>query len=311
MRVLITGASGQLGSALTSEFRDAGHQVHAYPRAALDVTCRSAIQLAFWRVRPDVVLNCSAYNQVDAAETNVRAAYAVNAEAVALIAEEACRERAVLVHFSTDFVFDGETDTPYGEADDARPRNVYGLSKLAGEGAAALAPRHYVLRLASLFGRVDGASSTIDWVIGCVARGARASLFVDRVVSPTYTVDAARATRLLLECHAPAGLYHAVNSGHVTWYELALEIARQLEVQPHILAARRQDVQTAAARPRFCALSNAKLVAAGVQMPRWDAAIARHLALRRLVGPHPLPPRAVAQTPICGRGGSRATAVAD
>jgi dTDP-4-dehydrorhamnose reductase len=276
--MLVTGAAGQLAQALIRELRAAGHDVRPYTRAALDITRGSDVRHVFEQDRPDVVLNCSAYNRVDDAELNRDLAFAINGEGPGILAREAEQLGSVFVHYSTDFVFDGETSRPYGELDQAAPASVYGQSKLAGEVSAAHASRHYVLRLESLFGRQPGGQSTIDWLTRCLLHGREAPVFVDRVVSPSYSPDVARATRHLLECAADPGVYHCVNSGHTTWYQLAEEVARQLGVTPALKAVRTTDVVCAAPRPRFCALSNARLRATGFTMPTWPAALQRHLA---------------------------------
>ena len=298
MRALITGAAGQLGRAVTQELRDAGHDVRAYPRGALDVTRAADVRAVCDALQPDVVLNCSAYNRVDDAESHRDLAFAVNADGPAALAREAERHGAVFVHYSTDFVFDGETTRPYAEADEPSPASVYGQSKLAGELNAALASRHYILRLESLFGRQPVGRSTIDWIAGCLARGQEASVFIDRVVSPSYSIDVARATRHLLEQGSAPGLYHCVNSGHCTWYELAEEVASQLGVAAVLRPVRTSEITTGAPRPRFCALSNEKLSASGMRMPTWQSALRRHFAGLALATAQPAPSNISSSVPV-------------
>lgn len=278
MRVLITGAAGQLAVVLARELREAGHDVKPYDRAALDVTRRCQIRAVIDAVRPDVVLNCSAYNRVDDAESNRPLAFVINADAPGFLASEADRFGAIFVHYSTDFVFDGAAARPYREVDVPAPQSVYGQSKLAGELNAAEASQHYILRLESLFGPAQTRRSTIDWLAGCLLEGREAPVFVDRVVSPSYSVDVARATRYLLERGSAFGVYHCVNSGYSTWYDLAQEIARIFRVRPLLRPVRTGDVVSVAPRPRFCALSNARLSACGMRMPTWQSALRRHLA---------------------------------
>ncbi|HET7619585.1 MAG TPA: dTDP-4-dehydrorhamnose reductase [Vicinamibacterales bacterium] len=278
MRVLITGADGQVARAVAQELRDAGHDVTVYSRAALDITRAADVWATVVRERPDAVVNGSAYNGVDAAETDRDTVFAVNAAGPAALAEAADRFGAAFVHYSSDFVFDGEATTPYREDDEPNPVNVYGLSKLAGERAAARARRHYVLRLESVFGRKPGGRSTIDRLAEGLIRGQLVNACLDRIVTPSYTADVARATRRLLEEEAPAGLYHCVTSGCCTWYELAEEIARLLGVVPNLMAVRSDDIPLPARRPRYCALSNAKLAGVGIRMPAWQDALAQHLS---------------------------------
>jgi dTDP-4-dehydrorhamnose reductase len=159
---------------------------------------------------------------------------------------------------------------------------VYAASKLLGEWFAADAPRAYVLRVESLFGRAPGgppAKGSVATIVNALRTGREARVFEDRIVSPTYVADAARATRALLDETAPAGVYHCVNSGHCTWLELARELARQLGVanEARIVAVTLADVKLRVRRPQFCALSNRKLQSIGIEMPLWQDAVSRYL----------------------------------
>ena len=180
------------------------------------------------------------------------------------------------MHFSTDFVFDGTASRPYVEDAPVAPLSVYGQSKLLGEWFARAAPRYYVLRVESLFGGTLPRSS-IDRITAAIRAGDEARVFEDRIVSPTFVEDAVAATQALLERQAEPGLYHCVNSGATTWHELAQHIADILGVQPRLVPVRLADVPLRAPRPRYCALSNDKLAAAGVSMPTWQDALSRYL----------------------------------
>jgi dTDP-4-dehydrorhamnose reductase len=279
MRVAVVGARGQLGAAVVHEFA-AAHDVTAFDRAALDITRAASVEEGISRVKPAVIVNCAAYNAVDAAEDRPVEALQVNAFGVRALARAARAHGATLVHFSSDFVFDGTAESPYTEEDPPNPQSVYAASKLLGEWFASDAPRAYVLRVESLFGRAPGAAAargSLAAIISTLAAGGTARVFEDRVVSPTNILDAARATRELVECSAPAGLYHCVNSGHGTWLELAREAARLLGVEPRLEPVRVSQVTLRAPRPKYCALSNAKLASAGIRMPPWQEALARHL----------------------------------
>jgi dTDP-4-dehydrorhamnose reductase len=157
---------------------------------------------------------------------------------------------------------------------------VYAVSKLLGEWFAADASRHYVVRVESLFGHVSGArpaKGSIAGILNTLVAGGEPKVFEDRTISPTYVVDAARATRQLIERQAPPGLYHCVNTGECTWLEFGRELARQLGVQARLIPVRMADMTLRAARPRYCALSNEKLRSFGVSMPTWQDALARYL----------------------------------
>src|SRR5437867_4424806 len=230
MRIAVVGARGQLGAAIVHEC-SASHAVTALAHADLDVTDTAAVGAAMDRVRPDAIVNCAAYNDVDDAEHHPIQALNLNAFAVRALARAAEAHGAALVHYGSDFVFDGTATVPYTEEDRPNPRSVYAASKLLGEWFAADAPRGYVLRVESLFGRAPGGpppKGSVAHIVNTIRAGGEARVFEDRTVSPTYIPDAARATRALLERGAPPGLYHCVNSGSCTWLELARELARQL-----------------------------------------------------------------------------------
>jgi dTDP-4-dehydrorhamnose reductase len=284
---MVTGASGQLADSVVRTFAD--REVVALTRAALDITDHGAVQRAVAGARPDLIVNCAAYNQVDAAETQPMQAFAVNAFAVRSLARAAESCGAVLVHYGSDFVFSGSPGTaastmePYEESDEPSPRSVYASSKLVGEWLALDAPRAYVLRVESLFGTPPdwtGRRGTLDKIVSGLEAGLEVTVFTDRTVSPSYVVDVAAATRYLVETGAAPGTYHCVNSGHGTWQQVALEAARILGVAPRLKTITSSDMPLVAARPRFCALSNRKLAAAGFVMPAWQDALGRWLAVR-------------------------------
>jgi dTDP-4-dehydrorhamnose reductase len=282
MKVLVIGAAGQLGAATIARLKNAQgtrgrFSVTALTRAEVDLANSRAVREAVLEVRPDVILNCAAYNNVDGAEDDPRPALDVNAFAPRVLAEAAEEIGATFVHYSTDFVFDGNASRPYTETDPARPQSVYGSSKLLGEWFAAQAPRHYVLRVESLFGGTYVRSS-IDKIISTILAGEDTRVFVDRVVTPSYVQDVIDATLGLIDRGAPYGLYHCVNSGETTWYELAREIARLLDrPAASLVAVKVADVPLKARRPQYAALSNRKLAEAGIAMPAWQDALRRYL----------------------------------
>ena len=280
MRVVVVGAGGQVGAAVVHECR-AAHEVIALPRGALDVGDDRAVAAAMDRARPEVIVNGAAYTDVDGAEDHPIDALNANAFGVRALAAAATKHGATLVHYSTDFVFNGAASRPYTEDDRPGPRGVYAMSKLLGEWFASDAPRAYVLRVESIFGRAPDAGpekGSIAGIMRALKAGATSKVFVDRTISPTYVLDAASATRRLIESTAPAGLYHCVNSGFATWFEFAQELARQLGVEPRLEPVRLADMNLRAPRPLYCALSNDKLRSIGIDMPAWQDALRRYLA---------------------------------
>jgi dTDP-4-dehydrorhamnose reductase len=280
-RILVVGAAGRLGRVVCEELAAAGHLVLTKMTPAdLDVTHEESIARSVADSAPQIVINCSAYNAVDRAESEPEAAFAVNARGPGLLAKAAASAGALLVHYSTDFVFDGAADTPYVEDDPVNPLSVYGSSKLAGEAAVrAACPRHYILRVESLFGGtgIDGHRATIDYIADTIVAGGTVRAFVDRTVTPSYVPDVARATRELIARDAPHGTYHCVSTGTTNWYDIAQHVAAQIGVQGHIEGIASSDPPGKARRPRFCALSNDKLRAAGIEMPDWKSTVTRHL----------------------------------
>lgn len=274
MKLLVVGAAGQLGTT----FADLTHDVVGVTRSELDVTHHAAVVDLVASVRPDAIVNCTAYTNVDGAEDDAATALAVNALAVRSLAAAATRAGATLVHYSTDFVFDGEASAPYTEADRTRPVSVYGCSKLLGEWFAQDAPRWYVLRVESLFGGRQ-ARSSVDKIVTALRAGAQAPVFADRVVTPSYVDDVRDATLALLSRDVPSGVFHCVNSGHGTWADVGEHIAAVLGADPSLLMRTSvKDVRLKAQRPVYCALSNAKLAAAiGRPMPTWQDALSRYL----------------------------------
>jgi dTDP-4-dehydrorhamnose reductase len=281
-RVLVTGADGQLAHSIARAFADA--DVVALDRRALDITRPDAVAAAVERTAPTVIVNCAAFNDVDGAEDRPEQALAVNAFAVRSLAMAAEAAGATLVHYSTDFVFDGRTPgEPHTEDLPPSPRSTYASSKLMGEWFALDAPQAFVLRVESLFGSPagwTGRRGTMDAIVSGLLEGREVRVFTDRVVSPSFTPDIAAATRHLLDAGAPRGLYHCVNSGFATWEDVAREAARTLGVEPRLSLTTSGAVTFKAARPVYCALSPAKLASAGFRMPTWQDAMRRWLTGR-------------------------------
>lgn len=277
--VVVFGAAGQLGETMSIVARKHGRTI-AVTRAELDLTDGAAVRRMLTDVRPSAVINCAGYNDVDRAEDDAMGALAANAFAVRSIASAVRDVDAVLVHYSSDFVFDGAANEPYTEQSRPRPQSVYAATKLMGEWFAADVEAHYLLRVESLFGGISRRKSSLDTIIDRLSRQVPVRVFVDRVVSPSYVWDVAEATMALLQSRPAFGTYHCVNSGHATWHAVATEVARQLGVEAALEPITLAEITLRAQRPRYCALANDKLRAAGVQMPTWQDALAREIRAR-------------------------------
>jgi len=286
LRVVVLGAGGQLGQSINREMRRAGHEVVALTRAALDVTQRFAVLDKVAKLKPEVLVNATVLG-VDASEDDPKAALAVNSFAVRTLADVARSAGAALVHFSSDYVFDGTATAPYRETDGPNPVNVYGATKLLGEIYAQNAPRGYVLRVEGLFG-TPGGKGTIDKMIAEARQGRTLTAFYDRKISPVHVDDVAAAMRRLVEKKANPGVWHCVNSGFATWHELALEIVRILGSASNVIPASLERSGLRVQRPLFSALSNEKLANFGIELPTWQNALARAVSPPQAEEPRPL-----------------------
>ncbi len=279
-RVLVTGANGQLAHHIVRTFAD--HTVTALDRTTLDIGNPEAVARAVDQVAPALIINCAAFNNVDGAEDRPLDALAANAFGVRSLALGAQRHGATLVHYSTDFVFDGRATAPYLEDSQTSPQSTYAASKLLGEWLALEAPHALVLRVESLFGSPAswvGRRGTVDAIVDGLRAGREIPVLTDRVVSPSYSPDVAAATRHLVERGSPSGVYHAVNAGHTTWEQFALHIAGLIGVTPNLKRLTMDQLTLRAARPRYCALAAPKLAAQGFTMPSWEDAVQRWLGL--------------------------------
>ena len=280
MQVLVVGAAGQLGQAMATRLR-LEHEVTAWTRQDIDLRRHQDVREAIGELAPQAIVNCASFNQVDAAEDDQVTALDVNAMVVGTLARAAAALDAVLLHYSTDFVFAGTATRPYTESDTPEPRSAYAQSKLIGEWLAADAAKHYVLRVESLFGGPHRRSS-VDRIVELVRSGQTAPVFMDRVVSPSFVADVADASAFILRTQPAAGVYHCVNSGHATWLAVGQEIVNRLGGSESALKPISvNDVRLRAERPQFAALSNAKLAMAGYKMPTWQDAIGRYISLLR------------------------------
>lgn len=289
MIALVTGARGQLGASVVAGLSET-HEVVALDRTRLDLTDQTAVFDVVENRRPDVIINCAAYNDVDGSEDDAETAFAVNALAVRSLARSAIQVDATLVHYSTDFVFDGRATQPYSEESAPNPQSVYAMSKLVGEWFASDA-RAYVLRVESLFGGGDRPSfhGSLDRMAQSMLDGEAVHAFADRIVSPSYVHDVVDATAAVLTRRPAAGVYHCVGSGQATWLEVARELARHFERPAEIRPIQVADRSHKAARPVYCALSNAKLSRAGIAMPPWQDAVRRYAESLKSPGDSRLP----------------------
>ena len=280
MRVVVVGGTGQLGRELARVLPGADTTVLS--RAELDLTDTAAVAPRLTALAPSAVLNAAADNRVDAAEQDPAPAMAVNALGVAALAEACRRSGALLVHMSTDYVFDGRAGRPYTEEDPPSPLGAYARSKLAGELLArALAPRHAVVRLAALY--AAGGAGFVDRVLARARTGGRLRVVHDQVTAPTWARDVAAALARLLprlvRGDAPGGIYHLTNAGACSWYEFARAALALAGVDAEVEPITSAELAAPAPRPAYSVLANTRLAAIGEPPLRsWQDALAAYLA---------------------------------
>lgn len=284
MKILLTGSAGQLGRELVRSLACLG-EVVACDRRALDLGDADALRPVLRATKPSVVVNAAGYTAVDRAESEPAAAEAVNGLAPGILAEEAKRCGALLVHYSTDYVFDGAKGAPYTEDDAPAPLSAYGRSKLAGERAiAAVAGRHLILRTGWVFG-LHGANF-MKTILRLARERDELRVVADQRGAPTWTRHLADATALLLARRdAAEGLFHVAAAGEATWHGYAEAIvataaaAGLIERAPHVLPIATADYPLPARRPADSRLDCRRLARdCGIALPDWRTGLADCLA---------------------------------
>jgi dTDP-4-dehydrorhamnose reductase len=283
MKIAVLGARGQLGRDLCPRLPG---DVISLTRAEIDLDRSETIAARLNELRPDVFVNCAAYNFVDKAESEPEAAFRANAWGVRELARACSGLGCRLVHFSTDYVFglDADRREPLREEDAPGPVSVYGLSKLAGEYLVRSASsRNLVIRTCGLYG-VWGSGGKggnfVETMLRVAGQGKPLRVVNDQRCTPTYTADLASATADLIARRAD-GLFHITSAGGCTWYELAAEIFRQAGTNADLSPITSEQFGAAARRPPYSVLSTAKLAAIGVTPPRpWQEALAAYLVER-------------------------------
>lgn len=276
MRAFIFGAKGQLGKAFTARFEKEGWEFLGADCDELDVTNPMHVAEVLSIYRPGLIINCSAYNQVDLAETSQKLAMDVNAYALRSIAMEAKKFETTLVHFSTDYVFDGKKKALYTEQDEPNPLNVYGKSKLAGEKYALEPMGASVFRLSWVFG--DGKQNFAYKVRQWAEKPGPLRIADDEISVPTYTEDVVDAVMAAMQ-RGLFGLWHLPGTGYCSRYEWAKEILRLAGIEKEIIPAKMSDFPAAAKRPGYSAMDNKALSKElGIKIPHWKDSLAKFFA---------------------------------
>jgi len=267
-RAVVFGAAGQLGVELVRELRARRYATIGFDRADVDITNGAAVESAVAAHEADVVFNCAAYNQVDVAEREPEPAFQVNALAVRHLAL-ACRQAdARLVQFSTDYVFDGFARHPYAEDDHPHPLSAYGVSKLAGElYARAYLDNALIVRTSGVFGpggRKTARGNFVELMMRLASTQQPIRVVADHVASPTFAPLLAARTADLVE-RDQSGVFHIGGGAPISWFQFAKLIFQAAGVDPMVLATNQREYRTAARRPQYSALSNAKMERLGLE----------------------------------------------
>jgi len=277
VKLLVTGAAGMLGRDVMLAAGNAGHQVVGYGHAELDIGDADAVAAKIEGERPDVVINCAAWTDVDGAEEAEEEATAINGAGAGNLAAAAAAAGASVVYVGSDYVFDGSKGAPYVETDQTAPLSAYGRSKLAGEEATRAAnKRHFVVRSAWLFG--TGGPNFVETMLRLAADHGEVLVVRDQVGSPTYTWHLAYGIVRLIE-GVEFGIHHMAAAGSCSWYEFAREIFEQANVECKVMSATTEMLGRPAPRPAYSALASQREHA--IELPSWQDGLAAYLSQRR------------------------------
>jgi dTDP-4-dehydrorhamnose reductase len=293
MKVLLIGANGQLGSDMFKVFQAAGDTVTPVMHAQLDVCSETRVAEVLAETKPDFVINTAAYHKVEECEKRSDLAFQVNGTAAMNLALACSKAGAVLVHFSTDYVFGGYSkNSPYDETDRTAPLNVYGTSKVVGEHLIpAYTDRYFILRVCGLYG-IAGSSGKggnfVETMLKKALAGDAIRVVDDQVLTPTYTGDLARAVRNLILTES-FGLYHLSSEGECSWYDFTRHIFECAGLQAQLTPVKSSDFASPVKRPAYSVLNKAKVRALGVSIPSWKDALPRYLEERSRLGAPAIP----------------------
>lgn len=287
MRVMIVGAGGQLGSDLVEVLRESKDEVVPLTRRDLDVTEPLALREKLAEHLPDVIVNCSVYHPVDECESHPERSFAVNATAVRELGLAAKERNAAVVHFSSDYVFDGELGRPYSEDDGTTPVSVFGVSKVAGEQLLrAVLPRHFIIRTSGLYGLVGSRvkrGNFVETMLRLGGQNGKVRVVNDLRMAQTNTHNVAKQVLSLIRTEH-YGTYHASDHGDYSWYEFALKIFEYSRIDVKVTPVSWRDMPSVAPRPRYSVLENRRLMALGLDlMQPIDVALQVYLRSREVV----------------------------
>lgn len=285
-KIALIGANGMLAAAI-QKLTPADFLVQAYDLPSFDLSSRNQV-LSLQDSAPDIIINCAAFTNVDGCETHQELAMRVNGAGPGLLAELASMIDALLVHISTDFVFDGSKASPYSEEDQPQPLSIYGTSKLAGEQKILHSglKKYFIVRTSWLYGA--GGNNFVETIIRLAKEKAELKIVADQRGTPTWTDDLARAIFALLAQagSAPYGIYHYSNAGECSWFDFSAEIIAQVKTVQAVKVEQLLPIPTGgyplpAARPKYSVMSKAKIEqATGLLVPVWQESLKAYLSQR-------------------------------
>lgn len=290
MKLLIIGKTGQLGSALINHAQQLNYEVIAPSHQEFDISNTDVFLNLIYK-NPDVVINTAAFHNVPLCETEPLNAFKYNTIAVKNMAEISDDFDILFITFSTDYVFDGKKNIPYDEYEEPNPINIYGLSKLSGEYASLIYKNTIIIRTCGLYG-LQGASSKggnfIDNRIKDSKENNLLEIGNDQTVSPTYTEDLSKAVLQLIDCPLlkKQEIYHLVNEGYCTWYELTKETFDIMKINTKVIPVNRGGKFGNVRKPLFSALKNTKAKKLGIVLPHWKDALKRYLKTKYMKNKH-------------------------
>lgn len=276
MKILVTGVSGQLGYDVVRVLKDTEHEVFAIDRENMDITDEKSVKTTIFNLKPDAIIHCAAYTNVDGAESDQDNAYKVNALGTKYLALAAKSIDAKMLYVSTDYVFDGTSQKPYDVHDPTNPLNVYGKTKLAGENfVKSNLEKSFIVRTSWVFGK--NGKNFVKTMLRLGKERGELSVVADQIGSPTYTLDLAKLLIEMIETEK-YGTYHATNSGTCSWYDFAVEIFKQANVNATVNPIKTEQYPTPAKRPKNSVLSKEALCKNGFSPLRdWQLALNDYL----------------------------------
>lgn len=283
MKILITGANGMLAKAVINQFKD-NNELILTDVSDLDITNETKTNEFIKNIKPDYIINCAAYTAVDKAEEDVELAEKVNSIGPRNLAIAAKENNAILIHISTDYVFNGELDISksYIESDKIDPVTIYGKTKAAGENSIIEnCNNYYIFRTAWLYG--DG-NNFVRTMIKLGKEKEEVNVVNDQYGSPTYTVDLADIISQVIEKKLPYGIYHSTNEGFTTWYGFTKKIYEMAKLSCKVNPVTSEEFIRPAKRPKNSKMSKSKLLEKGVIIPKYEDALERYLKTENIIG---------------------------